>query len=368
MPVYYINLLKKVFILKLNPKLAQSIVDKMMKQIPYNINMMDDHGYIIASGDKKRINTLHVGALDAIDKKRVLPMKSTYESHGFPGVNMPVFFNDQVIGVIGITGDPQIVTPFASLLKVATELLIEQEETNKIVQKQKNALNSFLLQWTQVTNNIEEQDELILKAKKLNIDILKKRTAIAIKNKQINLLQMDPEDFEFSFSPSITIILTKLKSTVIRLVKYCKERKLQIGIGEATENIGISVSQSLKTIKISTIFHRSDYIYYKQVEFIDFLLAKKFPVKNLIDKFKKIDKNESGDNLIKTIAEYVEENGNVVATSKRLFIHRNTLTHRLNRIKEVFGLDPHNVTELFKLYIGWLYFINEESSRKNKFS
>ena len=42
--------------MKLDPKLAQSIVDKMMESIPYNINMMNESGYIIASGDKDRIN------------------------------------------------------------------------------------------------------------------------------------------------------------------------------------------------------------------------------------------------------------------------------------------------------------------------
>lgn len=51
--------------MELKPKLAQSIVDHMMTQIPYNINIMNKKGYIIASGNKSRINTLHVGAVDA---------------------------------------------------------------------------------------------------------------------------------------------------------------------------------------------------------------------------------------------------------------------------------------------------------------
>ncbi|QLQ62356.1 hypothetical protein HHK02_03345 [Limosilactobacillus reuteri] len=52
--------------MELKPELAQSIVDHMMTQIPYNINIMNKKGYIIASGNKSRINTLHVGAVDAI--------------------------------------------------------------------------------------------------------------------------------------------------------------------------------------------------------------------------------------------------------------------------------------------------------------
>lgn len=48
---------------------AQSIVDKMMKDIPYNINIMDQAGTIIGSGNKERIGTLHHGAVEAIKQK-----------------------------------------------------------------------------------------------------------------------------------------------------------------------------------------------------------------------------------------------------------------------------------------------------------
>ena len=45
----------------LSKSLAQKIVDRMMDIIPYNVNLMDKNGVIIASGDKDRINTLHLG-------------------------------------------------------------------------------------------------------------------------------------------------------------------------------------------------------------------------------------------------------------------------------------------------------------------
>lgn len=92
--------------MELKPELAQSIVDHMMTQIPYNINIMNKKGYIIASGNKSRINTLHVGAVDAIKQRKTLPMEHQYGNHGQPGVNMPLKFKNEIIGVVGITGDP----------------------------------------------------------------------------------------------------------------------------------------------------------------------------------------------------------------------------------------------------------------------
>ena len=53
--------------MKLSVSLSQSIVDRMMKQIPYNINMMNEHGVIIASGDPNRIGSRHIGAVSAIE-------------------------------------------------------------------------------------------------------------------------------------------------------------------------------------------------------------------------------------------------------------------------------------------------------------
>ncbi len=48
---------------------------------------------------------------------------------------------------------------------------------------------------------------------------------------------------------------------------------------------------------------------------------------------------ESGDELIKTLDAYFERNGNLKKTANALYIHRNTLLYRLERIKEITGLD-----------------------------
>lgn len=39
---------------------------------------------------------------------------------------MPIFFHQELIGVIGITGDPEVVAPFGEPVKMAAELTIEQ--------------------------------------------------------------------------------------------------------------------------------------------------------------------------------------------------------------------------------------------------
>ncbi|EHI68832.1 helix-turn-helix domain-containing protein [Streptococcus ictaluri] len=41
-----------------------------------------------------------------------------------------------------------------------------------------------------------------------------------------------------------------------------------------------------------------------------------------------------------TLIVFAKENSNYLRTSQKLHIHRNTLSYRLNRIKEETGLDP----------------------------
>jgi purine catabolism regulator len=66
----------------------------------------------------------------------------------------------------------------------------------------------------------------------------------------------------------------------------------------------------------------------------------------LIAKLEKADKN-SGMDLLKTLEKYLECDKNLTETAKELFIHRNTLTNRLDRIVDILKLDLQNRELLF---------------------
>lgn len=342
--------------MKLDQALAQSIVNKMMQQLPYNINMMNENGYIIASGDPARIHTRHVGAVAAIKQRKTLTMSSSYGENGQPGVNMPVFFEGQVIGVIGITGDPKIVVPFAALLRTATELLISQSKANQLEKQQANQLNQFLYQWAQVKDDIQQHTALILDAKALQIDILKKHSAIAVQSFNIATIPMDADDHTLTISDDVTIILTAHDTTIHRWIKLALQHQFQIGIGQPTTSIGISIAEAVKTLAIDRLFKAKHYLYYHDIAFIDALLQHDLPVADTVAAFEKLNQSEMGHELIDTFVAFIENNQNINQTAAMLHIHRNTLHYRLTKIKITLGLDPHQLTDLFKLYVGYLNF------------
>jgi len=62
------------------------------------------------------------------------------------------------------------------------------------------------------------------------------------------------------------------------------------------------------------------------------------------------DKRQQSD-LIKTLEAYFNHLGNLRATSEALHVHRNTLLYRLERIKEISGMDLDNAEEHFALWL-----------------
>ncbi|MDI3410442.1 sugar diacid recognition domain-containing protein [Bacillus sonorensis] len=56
----------------LSKELAAEIVDRTMSIIQHNINIMDEHGVIIASGDRTRIGNEHDGAKDVLSAESII--------------------------------------------------------------------------------------------------------------------------------------------------------------------------------------------------------------------------------------------------------------------------------------------------------
>ena len=114
---------------ELDRHLAQDIVDRAMAILPYNVNVMDRQGVIIGSGDAQRVDSLHEGAQLVLANQRVVALDEQAAAclQGVkPGINLPLLHAGRLVGVLGITGDPEQVRPFAELLRMTAEMLVEQ--------------------------------------------------------------------------------------------------------------------------------------------------------------------------------------------------------------------------------------------------
>ena len=115
--------------MQLNDNLARQIVARAMKILSFSVNVMDEHGLIIASGNPERIHQRHEGAVLALTENRVVEISeaTALQLKGVrPGINLPISYQGELIGVIGISGDPEEVRAYAELVRMTAELILEQ--------------------------------------------------------------------------------------------------------------------------------------------------------------------------------------------------------------------------------------------------
>ncbi len=114
---------------ELDHDLAQDIVDRAMAILPCNVNVMDSQGLILGSGEPGRINTRHEGAQLVLANGRIVELDADAAKclKGVqPGVNLPLMLDGRLIGVLGLTGDPQQLRTYGELVRMTAEMLLAQ--------------------------------------------------------------------------------------------------------------------------------------------------------------------------------------------------------------------------------------------------
>ncbi|MFF8959780.1 CdaR family transcriptional regulator [Streptomyces sp. NPDC014894] len=109
---------------------AQAIVDDIVARLGVNVNIMDEHGTITASSDRSRVGTRHEGALQVLETG--LPLSVTGDEARAlggtrAGVNLPLRLGGEVVGVVGVSGEPHEVGEIARAISRLAELMALQQ-------------------------------------------------------------------------------------------------------------------------------------------------------------------------------------------------------------------------------------------------
>lgn len=139
-----------------------------------------------------------------------------------------------------------------------------------------------------------------------------------------------------------------------------QEYNLKIGIGKSYPIFYQSESfkEAMETIRIinllndgRNIAHFDDFIIYHLLNSSDNTQLLKDFYNNSIKLLVDYD-TKNNTCLVNTLECYFECGGNMSETSKRLYIHRNTLLYRLDKIKEILKIDLENGEENLELQLG----------------
>ena len=353
--------------IRLTEQLAQNIVDKMMGVVPYNINIMDAKGVIIGSGDKSRLGQLHQGAVRAIQEEK-LKLIDENEDGAKPGVNMPMYFNDAVIGVIGISGKPDEVQPFADIVKVTAELLVEQKYAFNEKRIEERLKEEFLYQWTYNTS----YDENFMHMANLNkVDLSIDRRAVVIKRKENDSLRrikryLQEDEYAIKLRFDQVLIFMKDNSKIHkRILGICEsvDNIVRVGIGLGQQVMAKSVQQAVRAIEIAEKLQLNQTLCeYNELAFID-ILSSNIDSNMFNSLISKLTEEAKGIGLIDTLITYIVHNGEVNNVANELHIHRNSLNYRLKKIEEITNKNPRNLMDLLELFVACIIYKLKEKNK-----
>lgn len=352
----------------LTNEIAANIVLETSLRLNRNINIMNEHGVIIASGDASRIGHIHEGALKVLKTGEILSISvenAEVLKGSQPGINLPIVFQERIVGVIGITGSPAEIQDFGGLVKMTTELMIKQ---NFIITQ---------MEWKQRTKEmiIEEllKTEPSYNHIKLGLTLLKKQLDPPYVSCIIQIIEQP--------IPNNTLIknLEFILGEQPAIISSINIKRIFIALSECDpfeiENVFNRIAKELKRLKVtfrlsfSTLFntlnkfsesyfdcelalnitdHKVEIIPYSKLE-AKALIYKTEHVE--AEKFAKRIINKTLEKYSETLETFFDHNLNIQRTADALFIHRNTLIYRLNKIQEETGYDPKLFRDALTLQI-----------------
>jgi len=164
----------------LDTKMAQDIVARTMRIIDTNINVMDARGRIIGSGDRERIGELHEGALLVLSQGRVVDIDDAVARHLHgvrQGINLPLRLEGEIVGVIGLTGEPEALRKYGELVCMTAEMMLEQSRLMHLLAQDSRLREELVMNLIQAEEHTPALNEW---AQRLGIDLNQPRVVAMI--------------------------------------------------------------------------------------------------------------------------------------------------------------------------------------------
>jgi carbohydrate diacid regulator len=377
--------------ISIDRELAQEIVVRTAKFIPYNVNVMDAHGIVLGSGDAARIGELHVGAQLAIARRQMVEIDAS-EARTMPGVkagiNLPLTVRGSIVGVVGLTGDPECVRQFGELVRVTAEMILEQAQLIGELQRDRRYREEFV--WQLVSQTGTSPAELAAWAVRLGVDFRSPCTValleltdeslppdlalIELQRCQAALSAHQPDILSATLSPRELVVLVAVDTSARRspvadvarrrlaelaaIVQKDAGTAVALALGVALsgiEGVALSYQSARRTLRIG----RSRQVQGTLFSYYDLSLpvllaglASGWQAEQLRQPLLRLNAGDTRNgSLRRTVEAWFAHNANAADTARALHIHRNTLDYRLRRTAEITGLDLASLDDRLLLYV-----------------
>ncbi len=392
----------------LNKRNCQNIAETANKIIGYSILLTGNDGIVLGSSDKDRVDTLHEASLEVIrsgcqayhDEQQAKLYQGTR-----PGTTIPIIIKNEVVGTIGITGQPGEISKYGILIKKLAEVFLkdqlEMESARLLDQSRQNLLRELITYdsstmeekvvlnhghvlgydlflphaavlieiWHPDEHHIKEQDSCNSLSGNFNNDMFHMDYFFMVKhffshkqdlcvslgdNKYIVFAYLGAIYHDSNSSKWIAFLNARCHNLLSRFDKA--GLSAWIGIGdraESLQDLKDSYNDANQAVYIAKRRMKSGVQYINDVYLEKLILNIPTPVCKRIfeETIKPLTKLKNRDDFINLIVCWCENMFNFTHTAKSLNIHKNTLAYRFSKFKDITGYDLHDFNSTIAMYI-----------------
>lgn len=367
---------------------AQEIVEEIGGEIGAHINLMDERGCIIASTDAARIGNLHEGARRIIQEHlpELYITKEMENAMTRKGINLPLVVDGNVVGVVGITGDREKVYGYGNIVRRMTEILIA-DSIQKDARRYERRQRYYLLEEWLETPGIARSVDFQKRAAGMGIDVTKPYRVMILRFTEYQELsdtfegqhlleqmeatirhEAERQGILYLREPSrqIGILpwcspehMTAAAERIVRLVHQKYGRKLAVGCDSGREkhqSMQRCVYEAQKAAA-QALASGSGIVGYDELDVELFLHEISYnTMEDYVHKlFGDVDR-ERLEEYMKLTEMYFSCEGSIARMAEKLFIHKNTVQYKLNKLAEVTGKDLRHPSETAVFYMAWKFF------------
>ncbi len=372
--------------MKVSRKLARDLIAEISTVVDFGINIMDDTGTIVASTDEERIGQFHEGAQIVIrDRRSELMVRYDNEYRGCrKGINLPLIYKEHIIGVIGLTGDVDDIVHYARLIQKMTELLMRDLARIRKEGRKDQEKMLFINGW--ISGEIESRYEIE--------DFLEKNGVDPQKPMVFASMEFFGDDgsvkkgrslFENRISPAGTIICNREDSGIMvgnfTSAEKCRECIMTFfseqypaenyicGIGDISHGCDDAVNsyhQAMKVLQVKRETSPGIYLYNDTIlEIILSEIPKTYKDQLFSKIFSRCRKDDIPD-IMSFIKVYNQNNGSINGIASEMFIHKNTVQYKINKLHTLTGLDLRVTHDNMILYLLELWYGEKHSAGEDE--
>lgn len=347
-------------------ELAQKIVESVKDVCTYDVNFINPQGIIFASTNEKRIGNFHEAGRDSAKRQQTIEVIEDDNFLGTQkGVNIPFIYKGELCAVIGISGEPDKVRKYAYLAQKITSLLLREQELDRQEHLQKTQLGQVIR--SIIHKEPSNPGYLTEFLKKYHIDPDTEYRTILVKlNRNYN-----PADFSLiensihqSFAQTGSSLFTgDYSNEYILLLESARLEQclpvfeqlsqryaplLQTGIGASFPLMQQHNSYRSAQIALKSLFNQESLAVYDSLDLELLLSSVPQDIRTTFLKKAITQLSDKDRTLLET---YFSCDMSLKQTCEMLYLHKNTLQYRLDKIRDTTGYNPRRFRDAVVLYM-----------------